>query len=179
MNKIKKTFLFMVLSIMSFYTFSQNLVQQLGGILAPQLGEIPIVGNVSTGTLSLQNIQSSLTDIPFLLDRGGLLIGAVEGILGDPSAQVPSSIGSTLVFGFIPGVEVLFDRPFDIVTYLSGGGTLLSSSLTVLPLIPLISSPLPFAGNETLLLDSFDIFNELSVLVSPDNLTKEILGGFH
>ena len=168
MNKLKKTLLFMVFSIMSFYTFSQNIVPQLSGV--------PILGNVSMNTL---NIQSSLTDITFLLDRGDLLIGAVGGILGDPNTQVPSSIGSTLVFGFIPGVEVLFDRPFDIVTYLSGGGALLSSSLIVLPPIPLISSPLPFAGNETLLLDSFDIFNELSVLVSPDNLTKEILEGLH
>lgn len=129
----------------------------LGNALSTH-AQIPIIGDLLGGasldaalleTLPLGQLGGAnpLGDLSGSLDgvlfAGQLLLPALEDI----PKLVPTGLDISLVQGFVPVLDVAFNKPIAIPQYLLSGGTLLSSALAPLPALPIVSLPLSGAGD--------------------------------
>lgn len=132
-----------------------------GGASLPGLGggllALDSFANLNSDALSHMLSPETLTKDPtaYLTALEGLM-----AIASSPQTFVPVPLAPPLVFGFVPGFEVLYTAPQDLLGYVLGGGSIFDSSLVALPAIPLVSAPLPLGlaelgGLEALPLDGF------------------------
>lgn len=153
--------------------------------LALAQAQIPVLGDLLAGGGIVGSELSILGALPggdvlpanTALGKAGLLTAEMGQILGDPLAQVPTGLDSKLIFGFVPGAEVLYQNPLGIVEFLVAGNSILSESIFILPAIPLVSSGLEL---DLLGLDAFFGgqlvgLGSITPALSPAEIMPEIL----
>lgn len=107
-------------------------------------GPLAGVDALLTDLLGIQGLSNTLSLLP--LDAGGVQSAfELTGALLEPQTlfELGSGIGLPLVQNLLPPVQLLTTDPAKLATFLSDGGSLLTSTIVLLPEIPLISAPLP------------------------------------
>ncbi|QQD18188.1 hypothetical protein I6N98_17905 [Spongiibacter nanhainus] len=107
-------------------------------------GPLAGVDALLTDLLGIQGLSNTLALLP--LDAAGAQSAfELTGALLNPQTlfELGSGIGLPLVQNLLPPVQVLTTNPAELATFLTDGGSLLTSTIVLLPEIPLISAPLP------------------------------------
>lgn len=141
MNKLLLRFGLVSLLSAASVSSAQTQIPVLGDLLAGSGGGLLILGDLLGGDVLPTNN---------LLGKAGLLSTQLEQILGDPLAEIPTGLDSKLIFGFVPGVEVLYNNPLGIIDFLLAGNSFLAESLFIVPAIPLVSSGLDLGALDIL-----------------------------
>ena len=107
-------------------------------------GPLAGVDALLTDLLGIQGLSNTAALLP--LNASGLGSAFELGTaLLDPQTlfELGSGIGLPLVQNLLPPLQVLTTDPAELATFLTDGGSLLTSTIVLLPEIPLISAPLP------------------------------------
>jgi hypothetical protein len=113
-------------------------------------------------------LPSANAQLSALLPISDVVLASMDDI----SLLLPTAVNPDIVVGFVPVLGVLYDAPLELVGYIADGGVLVSPTLSILPSLPLVSSPIPLPGlGDTPVLDQLPI-DTLSV----DELVSQILG---
>lgn len=105
---------------------------------------VALLDTVLSETLGLSGLSNAAALLP--LDAAGAQSAfELTGALLNPQTlfELGSGIGLPLVQNLLPPVQILTTDPAKLATFLTDGGSLITSTIVLLPEIPLISAPLP------------------------------------
>ena len=145
----------------------------LGGLLGGSGGLPGIGGLVNLDPASLQDLLSPATLTNLNPATYTKALEGVTAILSSPQTFIPVPLAPPLAFSFVPGFEVLYTAPEQLLSYIVGGGSILDPSLVAVPAIPILSAPLP--GDLSALSGLLASSPEIGGILSPESALSSIL----
>lgn len=99
--------------------------------------------NICKAVIAATILMASCLSKAQIISTAGLEFAGQSVLSGVENFQFPTSTEPAIVWGFVPGLEVLYKEPENFVAYELSGGTVVSDSLVMVPAIPFVSAPMP------------------------------------